>query len=57
MYSFELIQIAKLITDVCLEIAPGENVLCITDGEEKMDVITLIAAECKMRGAESCYSA
>jgi len=53
MYSFELIQIAKLITDVCLEIAPGENVLCITDGEEKMDVITLIAAECKMRGAET----
>jgi len=53
MYSFELIQSVRLITDVCLEIAPGENVLCITDGEEKMDVITLIAAECKMRGAET----
>ena len=53
MYSFELIQTVRLITDVCLEIAPGENVLCITDSEEKMDVITLIAAECKMRGAET----
>jgi leucyl aminopeptidase (aminopeptidase T) len=53
MYSFELIQSVRLITDVCLDIAPGENVLCITDGEEKMDVISLIAAECKMRGAET----
>lgn len=53
MYSFELIQSVRLITDVCLEIAPGENVLCITDGEEKMDVITLIAAECRARGAET----
>ena len=53
MYPYELIQSVRLITDVCLEIAPGENVLCITDAEEKMDVITLIAAECKMRGAET----
>ncbi len=52
MYSFELIQSVRLITDVCLEIASGEDVLCITDSEEKMDVITLIAAECKARGAE-----
>lgn len=52
MYSFEPIQSVRLITDVCLDVAPGENVLCITDGEDKMDVITLIAAECKMRGAE-----
>jgi len=53
MYPLELIQSARLITDVCLEIAPGENVLCITDSEDKMDVITLIAAECKRRGAET----
>jgi leucyl aminopeptidase (aminopeptidase T) len=53
MYPLELIQSVRLITDVCLEIAPGENVLCITDSEEKMDVVTLIAAECKARGAEA----
>ena len=53
MYPLELIQSVRLITDVCLEIAPGEDVLCITDSEEKMDVITLIAAECKARGAEA----
>lgn len=53
MYPLELIQSVRLITDVCLEIAPGENVLCITDSEDKMDVITLIAAECKRRGAET----
>jgi len=53
MYPLELIQSVRLITDVCLEIAPGENVLCITDSEEKMDVVTLIAAECKRRGAET----
>ncbi len=53
MYPLELIQSVRLITDVCLEIAPGENVLCITDSEEKMDVMTLIAAECKRRGAET----
>ena len=40
MYPLELIHNVRLITDVCLEIAPGENVLCITDSEEKMDVIT-----------------
>jgi hypothetical protein len=53
MYPLELIQSVRLITDVCLEIAPGENVLCVTDSEEKMDVVTLIAAECKRRGAET----
>jgi leucyl aminopeptidase (aminopeptidase T) len=53
MYPYELIQSVRLITDVCLEIAPGENVLCITDAQEKMDVITLVAAECKARGAET----
>jgi 2,5-dihydroxypyridine 5,6-dioxygenase len=53
MYPLELIHNVRLITDVCLEIAPGENVLCITDSEEKMDVVTLIAAECKRRGADT----
>jgi hypothetical protein len=31
MYPLELIQSARMITDVCLEIAPGEDVLCIAD--------------------------
>ncbi len=52
MFPLELVQSARLITDVCLEVASGENVLCIADGEEKFDVMNLIAAECKMRGAE-----
>jgi leucyl aminopeptidase (aminopeptidase T) len=53
MHSLELIQSVRLITDVCLEVAPGEDVLCITDKEENMDVITLIAAECKAKGADA----
>ena len=53
MYSLELIQCVRLITDVCLEIAPGENVLCIADGEESMEVLTLIAAESRAKGAEA----
>ena len=52
MYPLELIQTVRLITDVCLEVAPGENVLCIADGEESMEIVTLIAAESKARGAE-----
>lgn len=52
MYSLELIQTVRLTVDVCLEAAPGENVLCIADREENMGVVTLIAAECKARGAE-----
>ncbi len=52
MYPIELIQSVRLITDVCLEVAPGENVLCITDREANMEVIELIAAECKAREAE-----
>lgn len=52
MYPIELIQSVRLITDVCLEVAPGENVLCITDREANMEVITLIAAECRAREAE-----
>jgi leucyl aminopeptidase (aminopeptidase T) len=47
MYPLELIQSVRLITDVCLEISPGEDVLCTADGEERMDVMTLIAAECR----------
>jgi len=53
MYPLELIQSVRLITDVCLEVAPNENVLCITDNEENMDVMNLIAAECRARGAEA----
>jgi len=52
MYPLELIQSVRLITDVCLEVAPGEDVLCIADREENMEILTLIAAECKARGAE-----
>jgi 2,5-dihydroxypyridine 5,6-dioxygenase len=52
MYPLELIQSVRLITDVCLEVARGENVLCIADGEESMEVMILIASECKARGAE-----
>ncbi len=52
MYYLELVQSLRLITDVCLEVAPGESVLCIADSEENMEVIALIAAECKARGAE-----
>ena len=52
MYPLELIQSVRLITDVCMEISPGEDVLCIADKEENMDVMTLMAAECKARGAD-----
>jgi leucyl aminopeptidase (aminopeptidase T) len=52
MYPLELIQSVRLITDVCLEVAPGEDVLCTADGEDKMDVMTLIAAECRAKGAD-----
>ena len=52
MYPLELIQSVRLITDVCLEVAPGEDVLCTVDGEDKMDVMTLIAAECRAKGAD-----
>ncbi len=52
MYPLELIQSVRIITDVCLEVAPGEDVLCIADREENMEILTLIAAECKARGAE-----
>jgi 2,5-dihydroxypyridine 5,6-dioxygenase len=51
MYPLELIQCVRLITDVCLEIAPGEDVLCTADGEERMDLMTLLAAECRAKGA------
>lgn len=53
MYPLEVIQGIRLITDVCLEVAPGEDVLCIADREENMEILTLIAAECKARGAEA----
>jgi len=52
MYPLELIHSVRLITDVCLEVTPGQNVLCIADREENMEVVTLIAAECKAKGAE-----
>jgi leucyl aminopeptidase (aminopeptidase T) len=52
MYPLEVIRSVRLITDVCLDVAPGENVLCIADGEDSMEVLTLIAAECSAKGAE-----
>jgi leucyl aminopeptidase (aminopeptidase T) len=52
MYPLELIQSIRLITDVCLNVTLGENVLCIADREENMEILTLIAAECEAKGAE-----
>ena len=52
MYPLDVIQAVRLITDVCLEVAPGQDVLCIADREENMEILTLIAAECRARGAE-----
>ena len=36
MYPLELIQGVRLITDVCLDVTPGENVLCLVDREENI---------------------
>ena len=52
MNPLELIRSVRLITDVCIEVSPGETVLCIADREENMEILTLVAAECKARGAE-----
>ncbi len=52
MNPLELIRSVRLITDVCLEVAPGENVLCLADREENMEIVSLVAAECEARGAE-----
>jgi leucyl aminopeptidase (aminopeptidase T) len=49
----ELIRGVRLITDVCLEVASGETVLCIADSQERMEILSLIAAECEARGAEA----
>ncbi len=51
MHPLELINPVRLITDVCLEVSPGENVLCIADREENLEILNLIAAECEARGA------
>jgi 2,5-dihydroxypyridine 5,6-dioxygenase len=53
MNPLELIRSVRLITDVCLEVAPGENVLCLADREEHMEIMSLVAAECEARGAEA----
>jgi leucyl aminopeptidase (aminopeptidase T) len=53
MNPLELIHSVRLITDVCLEVVPGENVLCIADREENMEILSLIAAECQARGAQA----
>jgi len=52
MYYLELVQSIRMITDVCVEIDRGQSVLCIADSMENMDVMTLIAAEYKAKGAE-----
>ena len=49
----KLIQSAQLITDVCLEVAPGEDVLCIADDKESMEVMTLVAEESRKKGANA----
>jgi 2,5-dihydroxypyridine 5,6-dioxygenase len=52
----ELMRGVRLITDVCLEVAPGESVLCIADSQERMEILSLIAAECEARGAEAAVA-
>ena len=47
----ELMRGVRLITDVCLEVAAGETVLCIADSQERHEILSLIAAECEARGA------
>jgi leucyl aminopeptidase (aminopeptidase T) len=51
--SMGLIQTVRLITDVCLHVSAGENLLCIADKESDMEVLGLIATECRARGAEA----
>jgi len=53
MGPLELIRSVRLITDVCLEVSPKENVVCIGDREENLELLALIAAECRARGAEA----
>jgi leucyl aminopeptidase (aminopeptidase T) len=48
----ELIRSVRLITDVCIDVRPGETVLCIADREEYREILALVAAECRARGAE-----
>lgn len=52
MVPTDLARTARLITEVCLDVCPGDNVLCIADRQEFVDVVSMIAAACAMRGAE-----
>jgi leucyl aminopeptidase (aminopeptidase T) len=53
MNPLELIRGVRLITDVCLEVAPGETVLCIADRQENLEILSLLAAECNARSAQA----
>ena len=50
MNPLELIRGVRLITDVCLEVAPGETVLCIADRQENLEILSLQRLNA-MRGA------
>jgi len=53
MNPLEMIRGIRLITDVCIGVAPGENVLCIADRKEFFDTMSLLASECIARGAQA----
>jgi len=53
MNALEIIRGIRLITDVCIEVAPGEKVLCIADRQEFFETMSLLASECIARGAEA----
>ncbi len=56
MNPLELIRCVRLITDVCLEVAPGETVFCVADSEESRDILTLVAAQAALRGAQTAVA-
>ena len=53
MNELEVIRGIRLITDVCIGVAPGEKVLCIADRQEFFETLSLLASECIARGAEA----
>jgi len=56
MNSLEIIRSIRLITDVCIDVTPGEKVLCIADRQEYFETLTLLASECIARGAEAAVT-
>jgi leucyl aminopeptidase (aminopeptidase T) len=56
MNSLEIIRSIRLITDVCIDVRPGEKVLCVADRQEYFETLTLLASECIARGAEAAVT-